>query len=171
MSPAWGWFVDNLPEVCVDSVADPMGGLVDGYRFFPFVALLEVGMVRLLTVAFLFALSLVLVSEGTSQDKKKKTGGATITGTVTAVEADKDGGGTVTVKTAEKKKKDVVVAEAKEYKIKATKDTKIEKAGEKGKDGTPAVFADIQKDQTVTVTHENNNASKIVIAAAKKKKQ
>ncbi len=125
-------------------------------------------MIRWKMVPFTFALCLFLVAEGTGQDKKKK--GVTITGAVTAVEATKDSkdSGTITVKTPEKKKKDVVVAEAKEHKIEVTKDTKIEKAAAKAKDPTtPATFADLSKDQNVTVTHTEGKAEKIVIAFKK----
>ena len=127
-------------------------------------------MVRWMMVPFAFVLCLFLVAEGTGQDKKKKA--TAITGVVTGVTADeKDkGAGTITVKTPEKKKKDVVVAEAKEHKFEVTKDTKIEKAAEKAKDpGTPATFADLAKDQSVTVTAEGGKASLVVINAKKKK--
>ena len=126
-------------------------------------------MIRWMMVPFTFALCLFLVTEGTSGDKKK----VTITGAVIAVETAKDSkdkdAGTITVKTPEMKKKNVVVAEAKEHKIEVTKDTKIEKAAEKKKDPpTAGTFADIQKDQTVTVTHTDGKAEKIVIAFKKK---
>jgi hypothetical protein len=124
-------------------------------------------MVRWMMVPFTFVLCLFLVTEGTSGDKKK----VTIAGAVIAVEAAKDSKdtGTITVKTPEKKKKDVVVAEAKEHKIEVTKDTKIEKAAEKKKDPpTAGTFADLQKDQAVTVTHTDGKAEKIVIAFKKK---
>ena len=124
-------------------------------------------MIRWMMVPFTFVLCLFLVAEGTSQDKKK----VTITGAVITVEATKDSKdtGTITVKTPEKKKKDVVVAEAKEHKIEVTKDTKIEKAGEKKKDPpTAAIFADLQKEQNVTVTHTDGKAEKILILYKKK---
>lgn len=124
-------------------------------------------MIRKLILPVSFALVAILVAEGTSGDKKK----ATITGTVVGVEMAKDSkdAGTIIVKTPEKKKKDVVVAEAKENKIEVTKDTKFEKAGPKAKDPTtPAVFADVAKDQTVTVTHDAGKAEKVVILPSKK---
>lgn len=127
-------------------------------------------MVRWMMVPFTMVLCLIFVADGTSQDKKKKK--TTITGAVVAVEADKDSKetGTVTVKTPEKKKKDVVIAEAKEHKITVSKDTKIEKApAKKGDAATPATFADIQKDLNVTVTHDAGKAEKIVILPKKKK--
>ena len=118
-------------------------------------------MIRWMMVPFTFVLCLFLVAEGTSQDKKK----VTITGAVISVDAAKDkekDKDMITVKTPEKKKKDVVIAEAKEHKIEVTKDTKIEKAGEKKKDPpTAATFADLQKEQNVTVTHTDGKAEKI----------
>lgn len=124
-------------------------------------------MVRKLILPVSFALFAIMVAEGTSGDKKKEA----IKGTVVAVEMSKDSkdSGTIIVKTPEKKKKDVVVSEAKEHKIAITKDTKFEKAAAKAKDpGTPAVFADVAKDQMVAVTHDAGKAEKVVILPAKK---
>ncbi|MSQ97268.1 MAG: hypothetical protein EXR98_22315 [Gemmataceae bacterium] len=126
-------------------------------------------MIRWMMVPFTFVLCLFLVAEGTSQDKKKKA--TTITGALTAVEAAKDSKdtGTITVKTPEKKKKDVVIAEAKEHKIEVTKDTKIEKAGEKKKDPpVAATFADLQKELNVAVSHIDGKAERILILPKKK---
>ena len=132
-----------------------------------FLSLVETVMVRCLMVAFVCMLSLILVSGGTSADKKKKT----ITGAVISVEPAKDSkdAGTITVKTPEKKKKDVVIAEAKEYKIEVTKDTKIGKAGPKKKDPTtPATFADIEKGQNVSVTEVDGKTERVLILYKKK---
>ncbi len=129
-------------------------------------------MVRLLLVPVFIVASLLLVANTDGQDKKK--GGAAVTGVVVSVDADKDSKdtGSITVKTGEKKDKEKkVIAEAKEHKFSVSKDTKIVKAsGEKGKDATPATFADLAKDQTVTVTGADGKASAITIAAPKKKK-
>ena len=119
--------------------------------------------------AFVVMLSLLLISEGTGGEKKKKK--VTISGVVVNVEPAKDSkdSGTITVKTPEKKKKDVVVAEAKEHKIEVTKDTKIEKAGAKKKDPTtPAVFADLAKEQNVTVVQEDGKTVSVLILYKKK---
>lgn len=127
-------------------------------------------MIRCLMIPCVVVMCLFLVVEGNGQDKKKK--GANITGVITAVDADKDSKdtGTIKVKTPEKKKKDVVVAEAKEHSVKVTKETVIEKAAEKAKDpATKAEFADLKVDQNVTVTHVEGTASKILILAPKKK--
>lgn len=124
-------------------------------------------MVRWIMVPFVLALCLMLISEGTSGEKKK----VTITGAVVKVEAAKDvkDAGTLTVKTPEKKKKDVVVAEAKEHKIEVTKEMKIEKAGEKKGDApTAATFADLQKDQNVSVFQVDGKTERILILFKKK---
>ncbi len=126
-------------------------------------------MVRWLMVPFVCAICLILVAEGTGQDKKKKA--TSITGAVTAVDASKDSkdSGTIIVKTPEKKKKDVVTAEAKEHKIEVTKETKIEKApAKKDEKATPATFADLDKGQNVTVAVDAGKALSILILAKKK---
>lgn len=122
-------------------------------------------MARWLLVPAMFVLCLFLVSEGFSGDKKKTT----ITGAVTKVEIEKDAG-TITVKTPEKKKKDVVVAEAKEYKVTVGKDTVVEEKGKKKDDpATKKALSDIAKDQTVTVTFEEGKAAEKIVISPKKK--
>ncbi|MBI2804410.1 MAG: hypothetical protein HYX68_05425 [Planctomycetes bacterium] len=129
---------------------------------------------RLLMIPFVFVVCLFLVAEGAGQDKKKKKKGLpVVVGKLTNIEAGKDAGtGTITVTTAAKKKKDVVIAEAKEHKFEVTKETKIQKASGKKKEApADAAFSDLEKGQTLAVTHDAGKATKVVILPGKKKKK
>jgi hypothetical protein len=131
-------------------------------------------MFRWLVVPAVLVLCLFVATDGSTGEKKKKKA-PTLTGIVLSVEPAKDAKdeGTITFKTADKKKKGQVIEAGKEVRVTVNKETKFEKAGEKKKDpATPATFADVQKDQTITATlrdNATNVAVKVRIHYPKKK--
>jgi hypothetical protein len=139
-------------------------------------------MFRWLAVPIVFALCLVLASDGVSGEKKKKKKQAGLSGAVVSIEPARDKDKqeikdtyTLVLKTPEKKNKKTgaVTREAKEHKIEVTRGTKVEKAAKKKQPAEPATVADIQPGQNVTVFLAKDRegvAERILIAAKKKKK-
>lgn len=130
-------------------------------------------MLRLIVPLSTLVVGFLLVTSGPEAGEKKKKAGK-VNGTILKVEAGKDET-TLMIKTAAKKKKGEVVEEGKEQKVRVTKETLVEKAGENKKD--PAVagtVADLRADQKVTVTLNPtiaDVAERVLIHAAKKKKK
>lgn len=105
--------------------------------------------------------ALAAVSSEAGEKKKKSTAGV-----VVKVDAE-----SLTIKVAEKKKKDQVVAPAREVSFKLTAATKVEKAGAKKDDPTtPATAADIAVGGAVAVTGAEGGAAERVLIMGKKKK-
>lgn len=109
------------------------------------------------------AAAVVLAAVSSEAGEKKKP----VAGAVVKVDAEN-----LTVKVPEKKKKDQVVAPAREVSFKLNAGTKVEKAGAKKDDPTtPAAVADIQVGGYVMVTGAEGGAAERVLIVGKKKKE
>jgi len=131
-------------------------------------------MFRWLTVFGVLCLSLLLVGEGVTGEKKKKRKKG-VSGAVVSFEPIKDKDAyTLVVKSPQKKnKKTGDVTEAKEHRFEVAKGVKVEKAGRKKQPAEPATIEDIKAGVNVTVFASQDTDGKverIVIQTRRKKK-
>lgn len=106
------------------------------------------------------AIALLAVVSGEADAQKGKG----VAGAVVKVDAEN-----LTVKVPEKKKKDQVIAPAREVSYKLNAQTKVEKAGKKDEAAVPAAVADITVGSYVAVVGAEGGAAEKVTIMKKKK--